>query len=122
MHYHADVLVALAPQTTPFPLRTPANWPTQPSPRARRLGLPIQLLPLPTYASWCNPLEKLWRWLKQELVHLHRDADDWTQLRQKARDFLARFAQASPDLLRYVGLTENSKLYGAVLATDTPKT
>lgn len=51
VHYHADVLVALEPQTTPFPLRTPANWPTQPSPRARRLGLPIQLLPLPTYAS-----------------------------------------------------------------------
>jgi hypothetical protein len=122
VHYHPDVLVALAPQTTAYPLKTPPNWPTEPSAQARRLDLPIQLLPLPTYASWCNPIEKLWRWLKQELLHLHRYADDWTQLKQKAHAFLTRFEKASPDLLRYVGLTENSKLYGAVLATNTPKT
>ncbi|MBK9008807.1 MAG: transposase [Anaerolineae bacterium] len=30
-----------------------------------------QLTPLlfPTYASWLNPIEKLWKWLKQEVLH-----------------------------------------------------
>ena len=122
VHYHPEVLAALQPQTTPFPLKTPPNWPTEPSAKARRLDLPIQLLPLPTYASWCNPIEKLWRWLKQELLHLHRYADDWTKLKQETNDFLTRFDTASADLLRYVGLTENSELYGAVLATHETKT
>jgi hypothetical protein len=123
VHYHPDVLVALQPQQTQFPLKTPRSWPTEPSAMARRLNLPIQLLPLPTYASWCNPIDKLWRWLKQEVLHLHRYAnDDGKLLKQKTKEFLEQFEQASADLLRYVGLTESSKLYGAVLATAPPKT
>jgi transposase len=116
IHYHPDVLAALAPQQTRWELKVPASWPTEPSPKAKRLNLPIQLLPLPTYASWCNPIEKLWRWLKQELLHLHRYADDWQRLKQKVKEFLDRFRKGSKELLRYVGLTPNSKLYGAVLA------
>jgi len=30
--------------------------------------LPIQIVQLPTYASWTNPIEKLWRKLKAEMV------------------------------------------------------
>lgn len=116
IHYHPDVLAALEPQKTRWELKTPASWPTQPRPKAKRLNLPIQLLPLPTYASWCNPIEKLWRWLKQELLHLHAYADDWQKLKQKVREILDRFGKGSKELLRYVGLTPNSKLYGAVLA------
>jgi DDE superfamily endonuclease len=122
VHYHPDVLAALQPQTTPFPLKTPPSWPTEPSAKARRLDLPIQLLPLPTYASWCNPIEKLWRWLKQEVLHLHRYANDWKLLKEKTKEFLDQFDEASADLLCYVGLTESSKLYGPVLATEPPKT
>ena len=121
VHFHPDVLAALEPQQTRWELKTPRSWPTEPSAKARRLNLPIQLLPLPTYASWCNPIEKLWRWLKQELVHLHRYADDWPKLKQKLSEFLARFRQGSAELLRYVGLTENSKLFGAVLAAAKQK-
>lgn len=116
IHYHPDVLAALAPQQTRWELKVPASWPTEPSRKAKRLNLPIQLLPLPTYASWCNPIEKLWRWLKQELLHLHAYADDWQALKQKIKEFLDRFRRGSKELLRYVGLTPNSKLYGAVLA------
>jgi transposase len=116
IHYHPDVLAALAPQQTRWELKVPASWPTEPSRKAKRLNLPIQLLPLPTYASWCNPIEKLWRWLKQELLHLHTYADDWQMLKQKVKEFLDRFRKGSKELLRYVGLTPNSKLYGAVLA------
>lgn len=111
VHFHPDLLVALAPQDCPFPFPRPGNWPQEPSPDARRkwgdLRLPIRLVPLPTYASWLNPIEKLWRWLRQEVVHLHPWADDLPTLRAQADRFLARFAAGAParrDLLHYVGL------------------
>lgn len=67
----------------------------------------IQLLWLPTYAPWLNPIEKLWRKLKQELLHHHRLAHDWSALKAAVAHFLDRFAHASPDLLHYVGLLPN---------------
>jgi hypothetical protein len=119
VHFHPDVLVALEPQETPWEMKTPPSWSKEPSAKARRLKLPIQLLPLPTYASWCNPIEKLWRKLQQELLHLHRNAQDWPTLKQQIEDWLAKYEQASTELLRYVGLTERSKLYGALFRTST---
>lgn len=104
VHFHADALAALEPQRTPFPLHRPATWPATPSAKAKRLNLPIQLLPLPTYAPWLNPIEKLWGWLRKDVLHLHRLANDWPQLKQQVNDFLDRFAHGSPELLRYVGL------------------
>jgi hypothetical protein len=104
VHFHPDVLAALEPQEWPFRWIYPATWPTTPSPRARRLDLPIQLVPLPTYASNTNPIEKLWRWLKQEVLHLHRWADDLAALRHHVLAFFAQFAAGSDALLRYVGL------------------
>jgi hypothetical protein len=84
------------------------NWPSEPTQWARqRFGswnLPIQLVPLPTYASWCNPIEKLWRKFKQEIIHLHRFKDDLQALRQRATKFFDQFASGSSELLRYVGL------------------
>jgi hypothetical protein len=104
VHFHPDVLAALEPQENPFPWVYPRTWPTGPSPQARRLGLPIQLVPLPTYASWTNPIEKLWRWLEHDVLHLHPWADDLAELRRQVLAFLDRFADGSDDLLRYVGL------------------
>jgi hypothetical protein len=104
VHFHPDVLAALERQRAPFPAIRPRSWPAEPSPRAKRLGLPIQLVPLPTYSPWLNPIEKLWRWLKQDVLHLHRLADDLDALRALVLAFLQRFADGSPDLLRYVGL------------------
>lgn len=106
-HFHPDLLVALEAQETPF-ARPSLAWPAEPSPDAVRrwgdLHLPIQLVPLPTYAPWLNPIEKLWRWLKQDVIHLHRLVDDLDTLRLQIDAFLDRFAQPSPSLLRYVGL------------------
>lgn len=111
VHFHPDLLVALVPQQCPFPFVRPGNWPTAPSPEAVRkwgdLQLPIQLVPLPTYAPWLNPIEKLWRWLRQDVVHLHPWADDLPALGGAADAFLDRFASATvaaADLLRFVGL------------------
>ena len=91
-----------------------AHWPTLPCPSAARLNLPIQLFPLPTYASWTNPLEKLWRWLNQEVLSLQRLADDWAAVKQAVRHFLDPFAQGSLALLRSVGLSILVRLYHAL--------
>lgn len=108
VHFHPDVLVALEAQESPFPFLKGHNWPDQPSPRQAKKWaehkLPIQLVQLPTYASWCNPIEKLWRKAKQEVIHLHSWADDLETLRTRTQQFFAGFAQGSTDLLRSVGL------------------
>jgi transposase len=104
VHVHPDIVARLEPQRSPFWPTVPANWPTQPHRRAVREQLPIQLVFLPTYASWLNPIEKLWRWLRQEILHLHRLADDWPALKARVWTFFQQFADGSPALLRYVGL------------------
>lgn len=104
MHFHPDVLAGLMPQDFPWPPRLSSVWPTHASPRARRADLPIRLLCLPTYASWLNPIEKLWRWARQSILHLHRSSDDWPVLKQRVLSFMAQFEFGSTDLLHYVGL------------------
>lgn len=107
VHFHPDVLARLEAQTWPYPHNVPANWPRTASPRAVQDDLPIQILCLPTYASWCNPIEKLWRWLKQALIHLHRLSHQWQELKQRVAAFLDQFERGSTDLLHYVGLLPN---------------
>lgn len=85
------------------------NWPVHQHPAvlAEAAKWDIQLLWLPTYAPWLNPIEKLWRKLKQEVLHHHRLAHDWRALKAAVAHFLDRFPYASPDLLHYVGLLPN---------------
>ena len=68
------------------------NWPVHyhPDVLERAAALDIEVLWLPTYAPWLNPIEKLWRWLTEDLLRHHRLAD--------------QFTRPSPALLRYVGL------------------
>jgi len=113
VHFHPDVRAALMPQWLPFPIHTPAHWGVTPSARAKRLGLPIQLVQLPTYASWCNPIEKVGRQLRQELLHGHRYEDDWNGLRQAVERWLGKFANGSASLLRSIGLSDLGQLYRA---------
>jgi transposase len=86
IHTHPDVVTALAG----YPRITPV-W-------------------LPTYAPWLNPLEKLWRWLRQDVLKMHRWVEDWPQVKQRVHDFLDQFAHGSAALLRYVGLVGKGKL------------
>ena len=86
IHSHSDVLTALAdlPRIEPV-------W-------------------LPTYAPWLNPIEKLWRWLRQDVLKMHRLATNWKELRRRVNAFLEQFAVGSTELLRYVGLLGDGKL------------
>ncbi|NDJ23711.1 IS630 family transposase [Nostoc sp. B(2019)] len=104
VHFHPNVLAQLQSPDLPYHPKLPPNWPTSPSPNLESAKLPIRFLCLPTYASWLNPIEKLWRWLKQQLLHLHRFSDDWPQLKHQVAVFLNQFRHGSLDLLRYVGL------------------
>jgi hypothetical protein len=79
VHFHEDVLAAL-------------------------VDTKIILLPLPTYAPWTNPTEKVWRKLYQEVLHLHDFADRWDELQETVTTWLEQFADGSTDLLCYAGL------------------
>jgi len=90
IHQHPDVREALS------------DWPR------------IKPIWLPTYAAWLNPIEKLWRWLRQDVLKLHRLAGDWPRLRQQVRIFLDQFTSGSHAILRYVGLLGEGKLAQAI--------
>lgn len=82
------------------------NWPVHTSPLARAALTAHQLTPLflPTYASWLNPIEKLWRWVRQTITHLHAHAADIEPLRAQVKAGLDQYAAGSTALLHYVGL------------------
>ncbi len=85
------------------------NWPIHFYPQVERAAAEarVEMVRLPTYAPWLNPIEKLWRKLRQEVLHLHRLSDDWQTLQQRVRAFFETFADGSQALLRYVGLLPN---------------
>lgn len=83
------------------------NWPVHFHPKVERAiarDPRICLLPLPTYSPWLNPIEKVWRLLKQRVVHAHPMATDFALFKQTVRDFLAKPTSHPEDLLRYVVL------------------
>lgn len=88
VHFYAEVIGQLQPQKWPWPFNVPEYWPDLPDEPVARDPLPIQLLCLPSYASRLNPIEKLWRWLKQEVIHLHRLAEAWDMLKGRVASFL----------------------------------
>lgn len=119
IHYHPDLLAALQPQTFPYGSYAPPNWSHNPANPKVKSPYPIRLMFLPTYASWTNPIEKLWRSLKQEVLHLHRYEDRWIDLKLRVWQFLDQFASGSQTLLHYVGLSDPHRLYHALFPTDS---
>jgi transposase len=84
------------------------NWPVHrhPAVLATADALRIDILWLPTYAPWLNPVEKVWRWLAQDLLRHHRRADRFADLQAQVAEWLGRFAHPNRTLLRYVGLAD----------------
>jgi DDE superfamily endonuclease len=89
------------------------NWSihTHPDVLATLETLPrLEAVFLPTYAPWLNPIEKLWRWLKGDVLKQHHLAADWAALRRRVHAFLDQFATGADALLRYVGLRGDGTL------------
>jgi hypothetical protein len=83
------------------------NWPNHAHPKveeALRKQQRLKVLWLPTYAPWLNPIEKVWRWVRQRVTHAHPWSDDFLHFRQEVRDELASLSQGSESLKSYVGL------------------
>lgn len=103
-HAAPAVMAHLEAQRTPFFPNTFSNWSTAERYMTPPDALPIQLVFLPTYAPWTNPIEKLWRWVRQDILHLHRLSDQWGDLKQRVMDFMMQFEHGSTQLLHYIGL------------------
>ena len=76
-----------------------------------RAGRPISELlggtadRLPTYASWLNPIEKLWRWAKQTLSHARPYCDNFTEFKAQLNACLDTAATMSAYIRHYCGLS-----------------
>lgn len=63
---------------------------------------------------WLNPIEKLWHWLRQHVLPLHRLAGAWSTLRQRVCTLLAQFAHGSREFLHDAGLLGEGQLAQAL--------
>lgn len=75
----------------------------------------LELLFLPTYSPWLNPIEKLWDWLKEAVLRMHPLAGRWSALMDQVSDFLDQFADGSTKLLSRIGLAGDGKLAQALV-------
>lgn len=91
------------------------NWSIHAHLEALRRWPQVRPVWLPTYAPWLNPIEKLWRWLRQDVLKMHRQADDWDALQARVHGFLDQFADGSQRLLEYVGLRGQGRLARMIL-------
>lgn len=105
IHLHVRLLEALFPQKSSFDKPLPPSWEKGSTKIGKLPKLPIEIIQLPTYAPWTNPIEKLWRWVRQSVLHLHRLTDEWETLQQRVIAFMEQFKGGSQKLGRYVGLS-----------------
>lgn len=89
------------------------NWPVHSHPKAWK-GITddprLEVLWLPTYSPWLNPAEKVWKYTRQQLTHMHGFADNLTELKARISQTLSNAATDPSAMLRYTG-TGLSKLY-----------
>jgi hypothetical protein len=116
VHFHPDVIEALRPQQCPYPYPLPAAWrDIKPSGKYASLQLNIELVPLPTYASWLNPVEKVWKWLKRELLHNHAFAGNFNELKELVGRFLIKVKDLGHIMLSAVGLRKPNGIFAEQL-------
>ena len=117
VHYHPDVLAALQKkQNSPFAFPTPKSWKDiKPKKKFLNLNLPIQIVSLPTYASWLNPIEKLWKLLKKDFIHNHMYAHRFKELTENIQEQLIKLCSPNLVLLRYCGLLNKDGIFAKCL-------
>jgi len=84
------------------------NWPnhySKPVRNAIEEQERVEVLPLPTYSPWLNPIEKVWRRTRQRVTHAHPWCDDFRLFRKHVRAELDSLAAGTREILRYVGLS-----------------
>ncbi|MEZ4887504.1 MAG: IS630 family transposase [Chitinophagales bacterium] len=112
VHFHPDVQATLQEQIHDFELHLPSSWRNvQPKEKFKQLDLNVQMVPLPTYASWLNPIEKLWKLLNQEVIHLHRIPNHFKELVGKVQEWFEQFENASDRLLSFCGLKKPNSIF-----------
>lgn len=105
VHFHIEVLELLESQKWPWDFPAPPTWP-DPAEAAQRDGpLPIQLTPLPTYASWLNPVERFWRNLKRQVLYLQPNGCQPEQLVAEVDAYLNSQANSPDEVLSATGLS-----------------
>lgn len=116
VHFHPDVIEALKPQQCPYPYPLPATWKKfKSSGKYAGLNLNIELVPLPTYASWLNPVEKVWKWLKREVLHNHAYANNFNELKDIVGQFLLKIRNLGATMLSAAGLRKPDGIYAEQL-------
>jgi hypothetical protein len=85
------------------------NWPVHFHPRLLAAfndnpASKLRLVRLPTYAPWLNPVEKLWRGLCQDVLHLHPWVYAWDQTQAAVTAWLDQWPTQPDKLLRLLGL------------------
>lgn len=114
VHYHPDIIEAISPQDCKQWLNTPISWRNvKPKNKYVKMkNLPIQLIPLPCYSPWLNPIEKFWKWLNQKIAYNHPHANDFQSLKQSLENTLLNLQKGhNPELLEYVGLNKQNGIY-----------
>ena len=89
------------------------NWPNHKHAKVREFltaNPRLQVVFLPTYAPWLNPIEKLWRWVRQTFCHAHPFSEDFREFKRQLHQCLAQAAHQGREMLRYCGLT-NGNIY-----------
>lgn len=122
IHFHPSVQAALVTQEQPFEPKLPPSWKkVKPDPEYAELNLPIQMVSLPTYASWLNPIEKLWKLLKKEVLHLFPNPNNFNELQLRINRFFEEFEQDSLRLLKFCGLCKfQGCFYEPLLEANAP--
>ncbi len=85
------------------------NWPVHFHPRLLAAfndnpASTLRLMRLPTYAPWLNPVEKLWRRLTQDVLHLHRWVHEWEQTQTAVTAWLDLWTGQPDPLLTLLGI------------------
>jgi len=91
------------------------NWPVHNHEKVRAFLQEhprLQILFLPTYAPRLNPVEKLWRWVRQTLCHAHPFCDDFNEFKAQLRACFDQAAAQPGELLHYCGMVP-SKIFSA---------
>ena len=68
----------------------------------------LDLVWRPPYAPWLNPIEKHWRWVRQDALYLHRDAGDWNTYNSTCMLSLSSSLQVQPKCLSMSACSETA--------------